>query len=137
MTHRNLSLGLCWKLFWATLIYHSQSDHLLPPHELWLHFTLRSKRGEFFCGPLRKRKKMTSSGQKVNSLYCDSWILIQIAFAVTFSIWLLWLWRQELINRAIFTTFYFPKIAAIQEKTLACVKVAFRQKKTINILINK
>ena len=37
---------------------------------------------------------------------------------------------------AIFTKFYFPKIAAIQEKTLACVKVAFRQK-TINILINK
>ena len=34
---------------------------------------------------------------------------------------------------AIFTKFYFPKIAAIQEKTLACVKVAFRQK---DILIN-
>ena len=39
----------------------------------------------------------------------------------------LWLWRQELINSAIFTKFYFPKIVAIQEKTLAWVKVAFRQ----------
>ena len=32
--------------------------------------------------------------------------------------------------------FCFPKIAAIQEKTLTCVKVAFRQK-TVNILTNK
>ena len=36
----------------------------------------------------------------------------------------------------IVTKFYFPKMAAVQEKTLACVKVAFRQK-TINILTNK
>ena len=109
---------------WAIqLIYHSQTEHLLPPHELWLHFTLLSNRVEFFCGPVRKRKKMTSG-----LLYCDSWISIQLILAVTFSILLLWLWWQELINSAIFTKFYFPKIAAIQEKTLACVKVAFRQK---------
>ena len=45
-----------------------------------------------------------------------------------FSILLLWLWWQELINSAIFTKYYFPKIEAIQEETLARVKVAFRQK---------
>ena len=32
------------------------------------------------------------------------------------------------MNITIFTKFSFRKIAAIQEKTLACVKVAFHQK---------
>ena len=58
---------------------------------VFIHFTLPSNRVKLFCGPLRKRKKMTLRGQKVKSLYCDSWISIQIIFAVTFSILLLWL----------------------------------------------
>ena len=47
---------------------------------------------------------------------------------------LLWLWWQDFelthikMNSEIFAKFTFCKIAAIQEKTLAGVKVAFRQR---------
>ena len=94
-----------------------------------LRFTLPSNRVKFFCAPLRKRKKMTSSGQKVELPFVDF-----DPFYFCLFILLLWLWWQgfELMhikmNSAIFAKFMFCKIEAIQEKTLAGVKVAFRQK---------
>ena len=44
-------------------------------------FTLPSNRVKFLCGPLKEWKKITPSGQKIESLYCDSWISIHFIFA--------------------------------------------------------
>ena len=92
------------------------------------HAAVKSGQILLWTSQKKDRKKMTSRGQKVKSLNYHSWISLHFIFAFSFC-YRGFEFMHIKMNSALLAKVTFCKITtAIQEKTLAGVMVAFRQK---------